>query len=143
MGAINYKTSDYITLALEPVDNEFFEQDIREEVEKMLDNYSFYYFHVVIKSGYYEGFSVDIENNFSIFFDDAEEKREAQKEITQIKAFLIDCMNNGLVSTVPSWCTAYKNIADTKADISKAIQDMRAEVSNTPTYYTLKAKGEI
>lgn len=143
MGAINYKTSDYVTLAYKPEEDDFLEEECYREVEEVFNNYSFYYFHITLKIGYYEGFSIDIENNFSIFFEDADEKQEAQKEITQIKAFLMDCMNCGLVSTVPGWCVTYKDFKDTKADILKAIKDMRAEVAGTPTYYTLKAKGEI
>lgn len=137
MGAINYYTSDYITLAVKPDQMEEESEAaviLREYIENILDEYSFYYFHVVIKSGYYEGFSINIENNFPICFDDCIEKQEAQKEVTQIKTFLIACMNSGLVSTIPSWCTAYKNIADTKADILKAVQEMRDEVRTTPTY---------
>ena len=93
MGAVNYFTSDYITLGLRPYDTSDFENDseFMEElqnecneyggtlenalqdyiqscyesdysnIETELTKHSFYYFHVVIKPGYYEGFTIDIE----------------------------------------------------------------------------------
>lgn len=96
MGAVNYFTSDYITLGVKPYESDDFEADpgfvqemevnisltgeTREEyirnyisecyqddlinVETELENHDFYYYHVAIKPGYYEGFTIDIENNF-------------------------------------------------------------------------------
>ena len=101
MGTINYMTSRYITMGLNPYNISDFENDEyliseiqeeikadggtvesyilnlidryyendRENIESILSRYSFYYFHVAIKAGYYEGFSLDIENNFSVAFD--------------------------------------------------------------------------
>lgn len=137
MGAVNYFTSDYITLGIRPYDRYELEQDAdfveemiesineyggtREDfinnyiddcyecdfasIETELKKYTFYYYHVAIKPGYYEGFTIDIENNFQAAFDSWEDKREAQKEITKIKRFLIDCAGLGLVRCFPGWCT--------------------------------------
>ena len=117
MGAVNYFTSDYITMGLVPYSAYDLEQDaefmheLREEVEEnggtieealysyISDSYEndrenienelakhhFYYFHITIKPGYYEGFTLDIENNFSVALDGYEDRREALKEITEIK----------------------------------------------------------
>lgn len=167
MGAINYKTSNYITLGIEPPsifdlekDADFIEEirenynllpeeDTAEAINDYIDicmeddfynaeairgKYSFYYYHVVIKCGYYEGFYIDIESNFPIFFDNYEEKQEAQKEITQIKQFLTECAGIGFVSVFPGWCTSYKDYAGTIADINEAIKEMREEAKATPTY---------
>ena len=81
MGTINYMTSSYITMGLKPYDTSDYEdengnidydllemdyEDDRTNIESILSRYSFYYFHVAIKSGYYEGFSLVFDNNFSI-----------------------------------------------------------------------------
>lgn len=167
MGTINYFTSDYITLGIKPYDIDDFKNDSdfieemtelygeinddliydyindlvdndRANIEYALDKWSFYYFHIVIKPGYYEGFSLDIENNFSICFDSYEDKRAAQKEITEIKQFLLGCAGAGLVKCSPGWCTGYYNYFETVKAIHEAIQEMRDEVKNTPTWRQYK-----
>ena len=106
-----------------------------ENISYLLEKkYSFYYFHVVIKSGYYEGFTIDIENNFGVFYSDYIEKREAQKEVTLLKQFLIECAGLGLVSCCPSWCTSYSDYAGTINAINEAIKEIREEIRNTPTW---------
>lgn len=150
MGAVNYFTSDYITMGFdcstEYDENDFCcveemenyrQQDIDElwEVtQSILDKHRFYYFHVVIKPGYYEGFTIDIESNFPVCYDDYEEKREAQKEITAIKNCLLECAEIGLVRCSPGWCTGYYNKAETIAAIKEAIAEMREEAKQIPTY---------
>lgn len=109
-------------------------QDDFANLENIIDKYSFYYYHIAVKSGYYEGFYLDIENNFPVCFDDYREKREAQKEITQIKAFLTECAGIGLVSVYPGWCTGYADHQQTLDDIKKAVQEMREEAKTTPTW---------
>lgn len=103
-------------------------------IKSELENYEFYYFHVEIRSGYYEGFSIYIEDNFPIALDDWHEKREANKEITQIKKFLIECANFGMVACYPGWCTGYEDHKDTLDLIDVAIREMRDKVNATPTW---------
>ena len=166
MGAINYFTSDYITMGIKPYDASDFENDpdfmeeTRQEVEEYggtieeaiynyiqtcyecdydnieteLSKYNFYYYHITIKPGYYEGFTLDIENNFPIAFDGWEDRQEANKEITQIKRLLIDCAGMGLVQCSPGWCTRYNDYNGTIAAINKTIKEMREEVKRTPTW---------
>lgn len=164
MGTINYKTSDYITLGLKPYEREDFinDSDFKEEFEEygfgrtleefaddqiqnyyecdydnikyLLDDYSFYYYKVKIEFGYYEGFSIDIENNFGIAFDSWEDKRDAQKEITKIREFLRLCSGFGLVECFPGWATGYSNREKTLKSIDAAIYEMRDEVKHTPTW---------
>lgn len=135
MGAINYGTSDYISMGLNVSGDfdEYEQEDFYNEISGILDRYSFYYFHVVLKSGYYEGFYIDIENNFPLYFDDCTEKRDAQKEITQIRRFLTECTAAGLVQYSPGWCTGYSTKKETRAAINAAIKEMRREVQETPT----------
>lgn len=152
MGTINYFTSNYITLGVD-VDKirrvvnldattdedpeSFFDFEIEflhDIVTEILNKYDFYYYHIAVKPGYYEGFSIDIENNFGVFYDDYADKQEAQKEITQIKKFLFELCDAGLVSVSPGWCTAYRSEAETRRDIVEAIKAMREEAKETPTY---------
>lgn len=129
--------------------NAIYEQismDYDEDYANVLDeleNHIFTYFHVVLKPGYYEGFSIDIEHNFGICYDDYTEKQEAQKEITEIKEFLMNCAGYGMVACSPGWCTGYSNYKETIKAIKAAIKAMRDEVRNTPTYNQLKAAGEL
>lgn len=173
MGAINYFTSDYITLGIKPYeysdfenDTEFMEQ-MKEEVneyggtieeninnyisecydcdyanvETILNKYSFAYWHIAIKPGYYEGFTLDIENNYGIYFDSYTDRRESMKELTQLQKMLIDCAGVGLVTCFPGWCTGYANgYIETVKDIKKAIKEMQQEVKTTPTYNQYFAK---
>lgn len=106
----------------------------RENAESIINKYDLYYFHVAVKSGYYEGYSIDIEANFGIFYDDYKEKAEAQKEITQIKGLLTELAGCGYVSCAPGWVTTFKDYKGTLKDINNAIREMREEVRNTPTW---------
>lgn len=149
MGAVNYSRSDYITMCLKPYDPESFSDENgnidceemescyesdRENADFIIKKYDFCYFHVATKPGYYEGFSVDIEYNFPVAFDNWEEKRDAQKEVTQIKKMLLECAGVGLVKCVPGWCTSYSDYAGTCKAISTAVAEMREEVKRTPTW---------
>ena len=166
MGAINFYTSDYITLAIKPYDIDDFKSDKefmqemeeetkeysgtlddniysyiedcyecdRENVETILNKYDFTYYHIAIKYGYYESFSLDIENNYGVAYDDWTDKAAAQKEITQIKTMLIELAGVGMVATFPGWCTTYFNYDCTIGKIKRAIKEMREEVKQTPTW---------
>lgn len=145
MGAVNYFTSDYITMGLRPYDtdennnidydeiNYCYEAD-RENIENELGKHNFYYYHIVIKPGYYEGFTLDIENNFPVALDGWEDRKAANKEITEIKQFLIDCAGLGLVKCSPGWCTGYADYNGTIKAIKEAIKEMRLELSTIPTW---------
>ena len=149
MGTINYYTSDYITLGVRPYDSEdfinedgnidyeliniYYEEDlanIKHEIEK----HNFYYYHVTINPGYYEGFSLDIENNFPVALDSWEDRRSANKEITELKQFLIDCVGLGMVQCFPGWCTGYCNYTETIEAIKNATKAMREELKSIPTW---------
>ena len=156
MGTINYGTSDYITIGynLNWDDSEFetwesMEDEKQLDIEDMytniraiLNKYDFTFYHVVIKPGYYEGFYIDIENNFPYCYDSREDKRAAQKEATKLKAFLIECINTGLVQVWPGWCTSYHTHIESIEAIKTAIKEMRAEIKSIPTWYTLNQRGE-
>ena len=149
MGTINYKTSDFITIGYncEFIDYEdIFYNDIIEDyynqVKWTLDKENFYYFRITLEPGYYEGFSINIENNFAICYDDYLDKKEAQKEITRIRAFLATCINDFECCVVhPGWCTTYEDYENSWIKLNEAIKEMRETVKNTPTYYNYIRKG--
>lgn len=166
MGAINYFTSNYITLGLRPYDRYDLENDhdFMEELQREVDEYGgtlesaldsyindcyecdydnietelekhcFHYYHITIKPGYYEGFTLDIENNFQVALDGWEDRRDANKEITEIKQFLIACAGLGLVECSPGWCTGYSDYNGTIQAIKAAIKEMRSELKTIPTW---------
>lgn len=142
MGTINYGSNNYINIGVnvndydecEGFEKELFIDDLHFEIKSILDNYYFYYYHVTIEPGYYEGFYINIENNFPVCFDDSNEKREAQKEITQLKRFLLECIAAGLVKYSPGWCTGYSTEEETIKAIKEAVKELRQEVRDTPTY---------
>lgn len=147
MGTINYKTSDFITVGYNCnyIDYEEYEWNI-ETIQEYFDtihailtnNYNFYYFNVTIEPGYYEGFYIDIEHNYNYCYDNYLEKRAALKEITQIKKFLLQCINDFECCAVyPGWCTGYADYKSTLEELDAAINEMRRTVKSTPTWATL------
>lgn len=151
MGTINYKTSDFITIGYNcnyiDYDDEFYNnliQDYYEQVIYTLKKYDFYYFRVTVEPGYYEGFSINIEHNYNYCYDYSEEKRLAQKEITQIKKFLLECIEDfECVAVYPGWCTGYADYNKTLKELNGAIHEMRETVRNTPTWKTLPDSEKI
>lgn len=105
-------------------------ENVRNELEKQ----DFHYFHVRIEPGYYEGFSLYIENNYGICYDSWEDKREAQKEVTRLKKFLLACVDFGLVECFPGWCTGFSSLEESIKAISCSVWAMRDEIRNTPTW---------
>ena len=110
-----------------------------ENAQTIIDEYKLWYFRVTIEPGYYEGLSIDIQNNFPVFFDNYEEKKEAQKEVTQLKKLLFDLAGCGYVETSPGWITGYKDYKNTLQGIKEAIRDIRQEVATTPTFRDYEA----
>lgn len=166
MGAVNYFTSDYITMGLRPYDSWEFEKDSEfmremqvqvneyggtiedaitqyisdcydcdyENIKTELDKHNFHYYRITIKPGYYEGFTLDIKNNYPVALDGWEDRRDANKEITEIKQFLIDCAGLGLVACFPGWCPGYRDYKGTLDAIGEAVKEMRKEVNTIPTW---------
>lgn len=124
-GTVESALNDYISF--------YYEADY-ENIECELDKHNFYYFDITIKPGYYEGFTLNIENNFPIALDCYEDRRDAQKEITEIKQFLMDCAGLGLVECFPGWCTGYGDYKSTLDAIKKAVKEMREDVKTIPTW---------
>jgi glutamate-1-semialdehyde aminotransferase len=150
MGAINYKNSDWVTVGVKMDDfynnaEELEENDIYydkdyeienlfEEIQEILSKYDFYYMHVELVSGYYDGFYIDIENNFEVCYEDTYEKAAALKEVTQLKKFLLECIDNGLLVCFSSWVTTWLSVEESKAKIKESIKLLKEYIKDTPTY---------
>lgn len=142
MGAINYGRNDYVNLGFDlsrswETDEEMWEEVewAVEDVQWCLDNKDFEYFKISVDSGYYEGFYLEIEENFPDYFDDYLEKRQAQKEITKIKQQLLGFAEyTHLVNYTPNWVTSYYSYSETVQAINEGIKKMREEVKSWPTY---------
>lgn len=162
MGTINYRTSDIVTLGTLP-EEAYFQalagdlgpgllpavtpwdpvEDLYDAARDILSRYGFYYYHIEIRPGYYEGFSIDIENNYTWAYEDFTQKREAQKELTQLKKCLLELSAAGLVSCYPGWCTGYAGPDQTKTDILEGIRSEREYIKTIPTWYQLRVAGEV
>lgn len=142
MGTINYKTSEFITIGYNcnyiDYEDEYYSDiisDYYEQVKSRLDNEYFYYFHVTLEPGYYEGFYIDIEYNFPCCIDSYEDKTLAHKEITRIRAFLKECIEDFECCAVyPGWCTGYADYKKSLLELSAAIWEMHETVKATQTY---------
>lgn len=169
MGTINYKTSDYITMGINPYGIDDFKSDdafmkeLKNEMEEYgsitgniddyiqeyinslyeddyinaqheIEKHNFYFYHVKLEYGYYEGLYIMIENNFGIAYNDYQEKRDAQKEITELCNMLQEIAGYGFVACFPGWSTGYKDYNGTLEEIKKAKKEMRQEARQTPTW---------
>lgn len=152
MGTINYKSNDYINLGYDLSNQnfycrmvEFYDDDSSRDdlegeinatyelIEDLIESYDLEFFKINIKNGYYEGFYIDINFDYSYFYNYIE-KQDAQKEITKIKKLLYDIIDYGnIVNCHNGWCTGYDTIEDTKAAIKEAIKKMRYVVNTTDT----------
>ena len=103
-----------------------------ENIKAELDIHDFCYFSVSIKPGYYEGFALCIEDNYSEPLNSWTERREINKEITDIKLFLIACAGMGMVECIPGWCSAYNDYIGTLKAIEIAVKEMRNRLKSTP-----------
>lgn len=154
MGAINYGTSEYITIGLKPynyddymtetedIDYELMQMDYdtdRENIEYILDKYNFNFFNVSIKFGYYEGFYLNINTDFDFY--NWKDKADALKEATQVKNMLIKCCGCGLCTAYPSWCTVYENYKDSIESIKDAVSKMKDDIKSTKTFLQEQKKS--
>lgn len=114
-------------------------RDEAANAESILSRYSFEHYQVTIEPGYYEGFSLLIENTAAVY-EDWEDKRKAQKEITQLKKCLLELAGLGLVACYPGWRTGYDDYNSTCEAIRSAINFMREEARITPTWWQWERK---
>ena len=149
MGTINYGHNNYINMGmnLKQFDNILnyedrqFEYDTEldylwEETEVLLKKYNFEYFTVKLEPGYYEGFYLHID--FDYLWVDSYEKPLILKELTQLKQFLLQCCENGLVKYSPGWCMGYFDYKTTIQAIKECIRNTKEDIKKYPTWKTYR-----
>lgn len=148
MGAINYKSNNIITLGYnipkkeEEAEKEdganyealYYDDEMfnYEEVKNILKKYNFNFLDVKLAAGYYQGFYIDLDFDY-IYFDNSKDKKEALKEATQLKKFLLEIIYFDMVSCFPGWCTTYRTEEETKKEIKEAIKQLKEKIKNTLT----------
>lgn len=154
MGAINYGRSKYITLGYNTDDlyeekEELEDNDIYydvddtiysqfEELEYIVGKYNFDYFDVKLKSGYYDGFYLEIKDNEYVYFDNMQEREDVLKEVSALKKLLLELIDNGLLVCYPWWVTKWLNDVESIKEVNKAIAIIRKDIRKIPTYRTYK-----
>ena len=155
MGAINYGTSEYITIGLKPYNHDDYREEENDEVdydqmnfdydcdkenvENVLDRYRFNFFNIYVEYGYYEGFYLNIKTNFDFY--NWEDKEDALKEATQLKNMLIECCGVGLCEVWPGWCTSYKSYSESIKSIKDAVWQIKQDIKGTETWLQERKKA--
>lgn len=137
MGAINYKTSEYITMGLELWNARKIDQasDLYDLAQDEIDRREFSFWRVTLEPGYYEGFSVNIEQELPDCFNDSDEAFDARMDVEIMRDLLTALADDvGLVACYPGWCTSYADKNETQEMINAALARMAADVEDTPVY---------
>jgi hypothetical protein len=139
MGTINYGSNDFINIGINPdnywIDNDFLDFEIESdyyEIKHIFNKYNFDYFTVTLESGYYEGFYIDIK--FDYLYLDSYEKPLILKELTQLKLFLLECCDYGMVKYSPGWCMGYSDRESTIKAIKSTIRETKENIKKYPTW---------
>jgi hypothetical protein len=151
MGAINFGTlTNKSRLALvneqetnngDYYDDFYFEL---EEVDETIKNKNFYYFNLLIKYGYYNGFYLKLEDdNTKYIYENTKEKQEVLKELTQIKKILVDFVKNGFLwGCYPSWVYSKLEKKETLTELRKIIKELKEETKKSYTQRTAKKQNK-
>jgi hypothetical protein len=95
-----------------------------------------------ISSYYKYETSKGVYNDMIVKFDylylDCYEKPLILKELTQLKLFLLECCNYGLLEYSPGWCMGYSNRETTIKAIKSAIKEMKEKIRKYPTWKNFK-----
>lgn len=149
MGTINYGTSKYITLGLEPFAFSDYEdepgecdyfsrsydmEDLQRDAEQILECYNFKFFDVSIISGYYEGFYIDISDVSPFLFDESD-LPEAFREANCLGALLLRFIKLGLAQCFPGWCTGYASAEESKKAVAAAVCTMKKSFYDYIDYF--------
>lgn len=141
MGAINYGHNNYINIGMnlkqfdniDNYDDRMYEYETEfdylwEETKALLNKYNLEYLTVKLEPGYYEGFYIHID--FDYLWVDYYEKPLILKELTQLKQFLLQCCENGMVQYFPGWGTSYANEQTTIKAIKECIKETKENIKN-------------
>lgn len=155
MGTINYKTGDVITLGFDvsgDVEEDYGIEEVelmREYIEDKAEDIDHEWFKLDIDSGYYEGFYLAVDKNYSndnelkrevsegIIKQEVadmwkltdEEKEEIKAEVEELRKELKTLITESFVVCFPSWGTSYcGGIDENNTEIDKAIDKVISEL---------------
>lgn len=105
-----------------------------ENVKSILESKRFQYYKVSVESGYYEGFYISIDREYS-YLDNYQEKLDMQKELTTLKELLIKCINEcGIRVCYPWWATSWEEkIEDSVKVLNEKVKEERDYIKHIPT----------
>jgi hypothetical protein len=106
------------------------------------------WFNLDLEYGYYEGFYLAVNKNYSTDKElkrevaegiirpevakwwtlEDEEKEEIKQEAKELKEELKGLINESFVVCFPSWCTGYCDIEESKTEIDKTIDKALSEL---------------
>jgi hypothetical protein len=141
MGTINYRRSDIITLGynidykieegMNEEEKQIQDEDAYYNSKFILDNYkyNFEWFSIELKTGYYEGYYLDLDKNYYTENLDKEEKKEINKEINALEKLLIELVSNSEMNVCyPWWCTKWEDYENSIAKVKEAMKELRKAI---------------
>lgn len=136
MGAINYGTSDYITIGFnlslftDSDEATAASVDYYAHVAETIDNLTNEYFSVDICEGYYEGFYITITPD--LYIPDHEARQDAIAAAYHVCSLLKYAVRECCCCKVsPGWCTGYATETESIEAINIAYADMLMDISDS------------
>lgn len=160
MGAVNYGRNQYFNIGYCTeyiVNHESAEEEQllieceAENVQSIIDDFSFNFFEVEIKSGNYIGFYLNISTNEKLdlsvdYFLDSTEKKMMLADIQLLKKMLLKLLKGTALTQYSSgWCTVYFDRRQSIFNLNESFAELRNKALNIPCYRAfkkLKNKGE-
>lgn len=136
MGAVNYRTSDYITIGFnlslfaDSDEATAASVDYYAHVAETIDNLTNEYFSVDICEGYYEGFYITITPD--LYIPDHEARQDAIAAAYHVYSLLKYAVRECCCCKVsPGWCTGYATETESIEAINIAYADMLMDISDS------------
>ena len=136
MGAVNYGTSDYITIGFnlslftDSDEATAASVDYYTHVAETIDNLTNEYFSVDVCEGYYEGFYITITPD--LYIPDHEARQDAIAAAYHVCSLLKYAVRECCGCKVsPGWCTGYATKAESIEAINIAYADMLMDISDS------------
>lgn len=136
MGAINYGTSEYVTIGFnlslftDSDEATAASVDYYTHVTETIDNLTNEYFSVDICEGYYDGFYITITPD--LYISDHEARQDAVAAAYHVCSLLKYAVHECCCCKVsPGWCTGYATEAESIEAINIAYADMLMDISDS------------
>ena len=136
MGAVNYGTSDYITIGFnlslftDSDEATAASADYYAHVAETMDNLTNEYFSIDICEGYYEGFYITIAPD--LYIPDHEARQDAVSAAYHVCSLLKYAVRECCCCKVsPGWCTGYAMEGESIEAINIAYADMLMDISDS------------